>query len=102
MQSLVHGQRLRFRHVDAALGRVGVEVVDVEQECPHWRADSWVGFQVLIWGWVGGSEREGGDGEEEGDGGDLHGGQVLVAIGVGVGVCFGFWLFEKMAESDTF
>ena len=44
VQSLVDGQRLRFRHVEVALGRVGGQVEDVDLECRYQGAGCWVGL----------------------------------------------------------
>lgn len=55
------------------MGRVGVQVVDVELESQYRRADCWVGSQVLVRSKVRGGECKGG-GEDDGSG-DLHYGE---------------------------
>lgn len=93
LQLVVYQQDLRLRHVDVALGRVGVQVVDVALESRRRWADCRDGFQVLVRVGVGAGECAGGEGggEEEGGGGDLHGGWWWLELSMDV-----FWLVKEM------
>ena len=45
---LIYNQQLGLRHGDVTLGREGIQIIDVELESGHWRADCWVGFRWLV------------------------------------------------------
>lgn len=80
LEFTIYGESLRLRHVDVALGRVGVKVNNVELKGRHCGADCRSRSKMLGFGGVGGGERR--DGGHEDGGGNLHRGEWRLELEV--------------------